>query len=175
MRTKLILIIISGLLLCCTCCNTSTDFNNIEESIRNQIYPADMNKDFKFSLGARSMHVINGFIDDKEEAEVCLKEINSVQVGIYKISNADISKSFRIPHKVEKCMVEKGWEPFVHVRKNKGENVSLYYRQLSENTASIYAIVLEPDELVIAEINGNLEKIMNKAICEHRLPGMNQL
>ena len=175
MKNSVILFILTGLLLCCTGCRTSADFNNIEDSIREQIYPAKMDKDFKFSIGSMSMHILNGLVDDEEEEEIYLKEINAVQIGVYKISNKETSDSFQIPSNVEKCLIEKGWDPFVHVRNRKGENVSLYYRQVSENTASIYAIVLEPDELVIAEINGNLDTILEKAICEHRIAGVDHL
>jgi len=156
-------------------CRTSADFNYIEDSIRDEISPASLEADFKISIGSLSIGMLNGFIDDKDEADAFLKEIKSIQVGIYKISNSEKSDSFLIPQNVEKCMVEKGWEPFVHVRKRNGENVSLYYRQLSKNKSSLYAIVLEPGELVIAEINGKLLNILEKAICEHRLTGVDRL
>lgn len=68
-----------------------------------------------------------------------------------------------------------GWETFVNVRSRKGENVSLYFRQLSKNKASIYVIVLEPDELVVAEINGKLNNILEKAFCERRVAGVDRL
>jgi len=131
--------------------------------------------DIKFSIGSLSMRMINCFVNDEEEADMYLREIKAVQVGVYKIRNIEKSDSFNIPSNVERSMVEKGWDPFVHVRSRRGENVSLFYRQLSESTASIYAIVLEPDELVIAEITGELDNILDKAICEHRLAGVNQL
>jgi hypothetical protein len=72
-------------------------------------------------------------------------------------------------------MITKGWEPFVHVRSRKGENVSLYHRLFSESSASICVIALESDELVIVEIKGNLDNILNKAICEHHLAGVDRL
>ena len=163
------------LLLCCTGCRTSHDFNYIEDSIRKQIYPADMDKDIKFSLGSFSMRMISGFIDDEDEAGMWLKEIKGIQVGVYKIKDTDKSSSFRIPRNIENSMLKNGWEPFVRVHNRKGENVRLYYRQISEDTASIYAIVLEPEELVIAEISGKLDNILSKAICEHKLSGVDNL
>ena len=172
---KNITTIIVFLLLCCTGCRTSADFNYIENSIRDQIYPAKLDKDFKFSMGSHSMKMLSGFVDDEEEANAYLKEIKEVQVGIYKIRNTEKRSAFRIPLKVEKCLVEKGWEPFVRVHKKHGDNVLLLYRQLSENEAGMYAITMERDELVILEINGNLGSILEKAICKHRLAGMTHL
>lgn len=174
MRNNIILLILSGLFLLCSGCRTSADFNYIEDSIRDQISPAKMDKDFKFSIGSLSMGMLKGLVDD-EEAEICLKEIEGVQVGVYKIRDMEKSTSFHIPSNVEKRMIKNGWELFVRVHNRKKENVSLYYRQLSENTVSIYAIVLEPDELVIAEISGKLDNILDKAICEHRLTGMENI
>ena len=68
MRNNAILIIFSGLLLCCAGCITSSESNYIEDSIQDQIYPAKLNKDFKISLGSSSMRMINGLADDEEEA-----------------------------------------------------------------------------------------------------------
>ena len=173
MGKKLILIILSGLLLYCTGCKTSAEFNHIENSIRNEISPANLDTDFKFSIGWLSKRIACSFMDD--EADVYLKEIKKVQVGIYKISNSDRSDSFRIPDNVKQCMLNKGWEPFVYVRDKGGENVSIYFRQLSEEVASIYVIALEPRELVIVEFSGKLNKILEKTICEHHLAGMERL
>lgn len=175
MSKKIVLIILSGWFLCCMGCRTSSDFNYIEDSIRDGIFPANLDTDFKFSIGSLSMGILNGFIDDEEEADAYLREVKSVQVGAYKIKNSGKSDSFFIPRNVEHCMVEKGWEPFVTVRSKKGENVSLYFRRLSKNRASVYVIALEPDELVIVEISGKLVTILEKAICEHRLSGVERL
>ena len=68
MRNNAILIILSGLLLCCAGCITSSESNYIEDSIQDQIYSAKLNKDFKISLGSSSMRMINGLADDEEEA-----------------------------------------------------------------------------------------------------------
>ena len=40
---------------------------------------------------------------------------------------------------------------------------------------SLYVISLEQSELVIVEVNGNLNKIMEKAICEHRIARMEHI
>lgn len=175
MEKNVTIIIIVFLLLCFTGCRTSADFNYIEKSIRDQIYPAKLDKDFKFSMGSLSMKMLNGLVHDEEEANAYLKEIKKVQVGIYKIRNTEKRSTFRIPFKVEKCLVEKGWESFVRVHKRHGDNVLLLYRQLSKNEAGMYAITLEHNELVIVEINGNLDNILKKAIYEHRLAGMTHL
>ena len=126
------MIILTGLLFCFTGCRTSDDFNYIENSIRDQIYPAKLDKDIKFSLGSLSIRMINGFIDDEEKADELLKEIKSVQVGVYKVRDIEKTGAFRISSDVERSMVKKGWDPFVHVRERNGEDVSLYFRQLSE-------------------------------------------
>lgn len=170
MGKKLTLIVLSCILLCCMGCRTSSEFNYIEGSIRDGIHPANLDKEFKFGLGWLSKRMICAFVDD--EADMYLKEIKKVQLGVYKISNSDKSDTFQIPHNVKKCMVEKGWEPFVYVRDKGGENVSLYFKQISEKKASIYMIVLEPHELVIVEIKGKLNKILEKALCEHHLAGV---
>ena len=156
-------------------CRTSHDFNYIENSIQKQIYPAKLVKEVKFSIGSLSMRILNGFIDNDEEAGMYMREIKAVQVGAYKIHNVDKSESLQIPGSVEKTMIKKGWEPFVRVRKKNAENVVLFYRQLSKRRASIYVVALERDELSIVEVTGNLDNILSKAICEHRLAALESL
>lgn len=172
---KIIYLILLGILLCFTGCKTSADFDYIENSIRSQIYPAKLDNDIKFSIGSLSMGMLNCFVTDEEEADTYLKEIKSVQVGVYKIHETEKNGSLRIPNNVEKTLVDKGWEPFIRVHKKNGENVLLFYRQLSDNASSIYTIVLERDELVIVEVNGNLDSILEKAIYEHRLAGVDHI
>jgi hypothetical protein len=168
-------IIMFCLFLCCSGCRTSDNFNYIEKSIQEQIYPAKLVEDISFSIGSLSMRVLNGFVDNDQEAGMYMKEIKKVQVGVYKIHNVDKRESFKIPDNVEKSMIKKGWDPFVRVRKRNGENVMLFYRQFSEKRASIFVIALERDELSIVEINGNLDNILEKAICEHSLRVVDRL
>lgn len=172
---KIIYLILLGILLCCTGCKTSADFDYIENLIRSQIYPVRLDDDVKFSIGSLSMGVLNCFIDDEEEADAILREIKSVQVGVYKIHGPEKTGTISIPNNVEKTLVSKGWEPFVHVRRKNGENVLLFYRQLSEKTMSMYVISLEQAELVIVEVNGDLNVIMEKAIYERRLAGVDHI
>ena len=174
MRKTVIAAIIFFPILIFSGCRTSNDFNYIENSIQKQIYPVKLVKDVKFSIGSFSMRILNGFVDNDEEAGMCMKEIKNIQVGVYKVHNVDKSELFQIPSNVEKTMIGKGWEPFVRVRKKNVENVVLFYRQLSKKRMSICVIALERDELSIVEITGNLENILSKAICEHRLAAVDK-
>ena len=119
--------------------------------------------------------LVTGFSKNAHEADMYLKEVKGIQVGVYEIDGLEKSKAFLIPENVDNCLIKEGWEPFLHVRKQNKENVSLYFRQLPDNTMSLYAVVLGPDELVIAEINGNLDKILEMAICEKRLSAVDRI
>ena len=66
--------------------------------------------------------VMSAFGDATQEADEFLKEVKGVQVGVYKIHNIEESNSFKFSNKVDKCLIEKGWEPFVHVRKRNKVN-----------------------------------------------------
>ena len=170
-------VIFSIILLLFGGCNTSDEFNNIEEAISKQIHPAILVSEIKFGLvgSLAPARVMSAFGDATQEADEFLKEVKGVQVGVYKIHNIEESNSFKFSNKVDKCLIEKGWEPFVHVRKRNKENVSLFYRQLSESIASIYVLALKHDELFIVEINGNLDKILEKAICERRVSAVDRI
>ena len=170
MRKNMYIVVIMFLLPMMSGCMTNGDFNFIEKSIRHQIYPAKLKTNFKFSFGFTSLtsaRLITSFIDDAEEATMYLREVKKVQVGVYEINKAKDVSRFQIPREAEKRLLRKGWTPFVRVRERGGGQVDLFYKQISNHTASIYAVVLEHDELVIVEIKGRLEKILEKAIQEH--------
>jgi len=115
------------------------------------------------------MRCIVRFTDAKEEALQYLKEIDKVQVGVYEIEHGDRASKLMIPRDVEDKLIDSGWELFVRV-KEKDEHVDLFYKQINDHVSSIYVIVLEPEEMVLVELKGDQEKIIDTEIREHGLP-----
>ncbi|MBN2012847.1 DUF4252 domain-containing protein [candidate division KSB1 bacterium] len=172
MRKAMFIIVIAGLLPMFSGCMTSHEFNYVERAIRHQIRPANIKTNFKFSFGPLTLapaRIITHYVDDAKEADMYLREIKKVQVGVYEIRNTDDRSKFRIPRDAEKKLTDLGWEPFVRVRERDGQQVDIFYKTISDRMASIYAVVLDHDELVIVELKGRLDRIIEKAIQEQGL------
>ncbi len=153
-------------------CLTTNEFNYIERSIKKEISPAKVKTKFKFAFGPISLSTarsIVNFTKDGEEASKYLKEIQRVQVGVYEVHEAERASQLRIPRKVEQKLEKLGWEIFIRI-KEKDEHVNLFYKQISKHVSGLYMIVLEADEMVIVEVLGNLEQIIEQAIQEHGFP-----
>jgi len=171
MRKIILLLLLCGIVFLIPGCLTTSEFDYIENAIRKEIRPARIHTDFKFSFGPASLATIRGaagLCSEGRKAAKILAEISNVQVGVYKIENYKKTDKFQIPLNVEEKLYKSGWESFVRV-KDKDEHVNLLYKELKSHVCSLYIISLERDELVIVEVCGRLEKIIEQAIKEHGL------
>ena len=173
MRRLYLLFLLSGVLVFCTGCLTSSEFNFVERTIMEEIKPVEVRTNFKFSFGPISLSTASAFIslanDEARKVGQYLHEISKCQVGIYEIDRSDRSADLKIPRNVENKLSELGWEIFVRV-KEKDANINLFYKLVNEEICSLYAIVLENDEMFIVEVRGRLGKIIEDAIQKHGLP-----
>lgn len=173
MRNQIKLFSISALLMVMLSgCVTTGEFNFVERSIRKQISPSKVRTNFKFSFGPVSLSTIRAVVrlsDADEEALKYLTEIDKVQVGVYEIDRIDHNTRMIIPQDVEDKLTDSGYELFVRVRE-KDENVNLYFKQISEKVCSLYCIVLEEDEMVLVEVKGRLDNLIQEALRERGVP-----
>ncbi|MBD3287581.1 DUF4252 domain-containing protein [candidate division KSB1 bacterium] len=176
MRYKIFLLtMISALFISSSGCIPTRDFEFIEDAIRSDLHSdIHLKTNFKFSFGPVSISTIRLFVDLADadnEAEMYLKEIKRVQIGVYEVRHNRFGKGrVRIPLKVRDKLEEMDYELFINARE-RGEHVNLYFKELNRYFSSLYIIVFEDDELVILEVRGNLENMIEKAIQEHGVPG----
>ena len=171
MRKTLLFTLIIGIsLLSNGCITTSHEFNYVEQAIKDQIYPAKLKKNFKFSFGPLSLSAVKLFVklaDTDDEAIEYIKEIKDVQVGVYEIRHSNDETHIKIPQNAEQKLTDLGWEIFVKV-KERDSQVDIFFTELDLRTISIYAIVLEDDELIIVETRGRLDNLIEKVLQEHK-------
>lgn len=172
MKTLSKILILSAFLgLICTGC-TNSEFNLIERSIQHQIRPADMKTQFKCSFGPLSMSTIRGIVsltDADDVAKQQLKNIRKVQVGVYELSKKDDEAiELSVPGQVIDKLQKSGWELLVRV-KERDESVVILFKELKRGKVSLYVVSLDYDEVVIVEVVGNLDHILDEALKEkHR-------
>ncbi|MFA8343402.1 MAG: DUF4252 domain-containing protein [Rhodothermaceae bacterium] len=150
------------------CFDVNREFREIRNDVRDAI-DCRLKKDTEFRAGSGLIGLAQSFISfsddtDAEEANEILDEINSVQVGVYK----NKSRKFNPEHAlddVEETLSDKDWEMLI--RKNSRREYTLVMVQMDDDIyEKMLVIDFNRSELVICEITGDLEKIVEKTIEE---------
>jgi hypothetical protein len=74
-----------------------------------------------------------------------------------------------IPSEAEQHLIDAGWETFVRVRDHE-QQVSLWYKPINDRMSGVYVVVLNQGQLVVVEIQGRLDKLIEKALQEQGIP-----
>jgi hypothetical protein len=163
--------IVLGLAVAASCI-PRYEFLDVATSVRTSMYPTRVEKKFKLRLGSPMLWVarlISTQVTDSSEMAEYLGEINNVQVGIYDVKRAGPNAAQALPEEADHGLMERGWEPFVRLRDH-AQQVNLFYKPINDRIAGVYAVVLSEDTLVIVEIQGQLDNLIEKAIQQHGLP-----
>ena len=151
------------------CVFISADFRRTKDLIISELGHVEVETEIQFQVGSGLLSISELAIsctDADDEALGYLKDISNVQVGIYKLYNSP--RDLRIPKKIGQNLHKKGYIPIVKV-KEPGNAIWVLTKMRGKHLNSLYIIVLERDELVLVEVEGRLEKIVEKAIREHGL------
>ncbi|MCZ6702876.1 MAG: DUF4252 domain-containing protein [Ignavibacteria bacterium] len=128
----------------------------------------DYKTEFQFSVGSVAITISSWFVDlaaNEEYIDDMLREISSVQVGVYhKVESSDAKANFSTLQSIDEEMNNKGWKYIV--RSVEGNELTAIY--LSDDPEEIlnkmYVINLSDEKLVIVEVNGDLKKVLSYAI-----------
>ena len=172
MKIKSITLIISVSLLLFFlngCIGVNKQFSEVKDKIIGGL-GNDYKTEFQFSVGSEAITISSWFVDlaaDQEYADDMLREISSVQVGVYNKVEGFYSKAdFGTLQSIDDEMNIKGWKYIV--RSVDGNELTAIY--LSDDPEEIlnrmFIINLSDEELVIIEVNGDLKKVISYAIEE---------
>ena len=87
-------------------------------------------------------------------------------MGVYNLYDVDRKQPIVIPNKIGKKLLRKGYEPLVKVKERDGA-VWVMTKMKRKRIESLYVIALDRSELVLVEVQGRLERLIEKAIREH--------
>ena len=172
MKTKsiILLIVISLFLLTLTgCIGVNRQFSEVKNKIMGEL-GNDYKTEFQFSVGSALIHVSSWFVDlaaDQEYVDDMMREISSVQVGVYnRIEGAEYKADFSTLNSIDEEMSSKGWKYIVRTLENDELTTIYISADPEELLEKMYVINLSDEELVIVEINGDLKKVISYAIEE---------
>ena len=126
-------------------------------------------KEIEFSVGFVTIGMAGLVVsasDIEEPIDELLSEISNVQIGVYN-NNSDnrIKPNFKEAKFLTKKMERAGWNCIVR-SVNRDEMVLLFVKTNNDEINQLFVITVNDDEVVLAEVLGNLHKIIEIAIRE---------
>jgi hypothetical protein len=167
---KIIYIItFSSLILLTGCIGVNRQFGEVKDKIMGEL-GKDYKTEFQFSVGSSAITISSWFVDlaaDEEYIDEMMREISSVQVGVYnQVEGSNAKTNFSTLKSIDKEMSSKGWKYIVRSVDNNELTAIYLSADPNEMLNSMYVINLSDEELVIIEVNGDLKKVISYAIEE---------
>lgn len=164
------------ILLACFMFSGCIGVNSGFRSIRNHLLDnmsEGYEREIEFSVGAGGIYLASLFVSFSEEDESVddlLRQITSVQIGIYKNETGQKAKNdFTILKSLSNKMEEKGWTYIVRSIDD-DEMVAVFVNNdISDELTQVFVVALEDKELILAEVHGDLGGLIEIAIREHGL------
>ncbi len=153
------------------CIGVNREFDEIKNKIMGNM-SGDFETDVQFSVGPALLTVSSWFVslsDDNEYADEMIREISSVQVGVYnRVKGSRIKADFSVLQSINDEMTAKGWKYIIRSVEN--DEITAIYLSANpeEMLKQMYIINLNDEELTIVEVNGDLKKIIEYAIEEKK-------
>ena len=170
-KIKFVMSILLVALLFTGCIGVDRGFRSIRDYVLD---PSNNNfeKEFEFSFGSVSVtmaELVLNFADVEEPVEEILSEISNVQVGIYK-NNSDviIEPSLEEAKFLTTKMKKAGWDCIVR-SVDRNEMTAVFVKAHDDELNRLFVISVNDDEVVLAEVLGNLHKVIEIAIREKGL------
>jgi hypothetical protein len=117
----------------------------------------DLEREAGISLGRLSLAVARMVTD---EEEVPLHGLRKIEVGVYKVSEADGQSSRGRPLMLPE---PPGWEIVVRLREP-GEDVFVMVERREEGVRRLLVVVVEEDEWVLVRLRGQIDGMLERAM-----------
>ncbi len=155
------------------CIEINDEFAGMRTKILSH-FSNEFESEAQFSVGSVGITIsswIVGTAEDEESDFVdnMMREVDGVQIGVYKKITSDDEKGFSVLNDIEEDMLDNGWKSFIRSYDN-GEITGVYLRtNPDEYLKRLFVISSDDDELVIVEVKGDLKELIRTAIKEKGL------
>ncbi|MFH1197983.1 MAG: DUF4252 domain-containing protein [bacterium] len=151
------------------CIGVNHGFRGIRTAIINDL-GGDFDKEIEFSVGPAGIlfvSAIAGMADLEEDVDIAamLRQISRVQIGVYKRERGNDTKpSINLLRKISDKMLRNGWQYIV--RSVKDDEMACVFVQTKngDHLNEVFIIALSDEDLVITEVLGNLDALIEIAI-----------
>ena len=148
------------------CIGINEEFADIRNEVINN-FGGEYKSEVQFSIGSAGITVFSWLVDAAAEEDIAgdiLKDVSSVQVGVYKKLRVTDSPRMNTLREIESKMSESGWKSIVKTC-DKDELAAIYVRKNSDEVLNrLFVISLDKDELVLVEVEGDLKEAISTVI-----------
>lgn len=167
-RIMLIIPLIIASILLSGCLGVDHNFREIRNDIISSTGD-NYQKDVEFSIGSVGLSLAGAFIkhsnDSDKTASEIIRHISHIQIGVYKHKKVKGS-SARLLNDIDGKLINHGWTYIIKTCDN-GDLTSIYIQKNSKDVLKkMFVINLDRDELVMLQLEGNLNKIIDAVIRE---------
>ena len=170
-KIKFVMSILLVALLFTGCIGVDRGFRSIRDYVLD---PSNnqFEKEFEFSFGSVSItmaELVLNFADVDEPVDEILSEIHNIQVGIYNnTSDVKIEPGLDEVKFLTNKMKNAGWDCIVR-SVDRNEMTAVFVKTHDDELNRLFVISVNDEEVVLADILGNLHKVIEIAIREKGL------
>lgn len=153
------------------CFGVDRSFKNIRNYVLENTN-SEYNTEYEFAIGSAGISLASlvvSFVDTEEPVDEILSEISNVQVGIYNNQDSStITTDYEGLRKITDLMEHAGWE-FIVRSVDRDELTAVFVRVYQGQFNRVFVVSVNEEQMVLAELYGDIDKIIEIAICEGNL------
>lgn len=150
------------------CLGVNSEFRALRNEVRDAMN-CRLKKETEIRVGSFLLGMARTFVSFAEEdemAEEVLRQVDAVQVGVYKNRSRSFDPDYKALNRIQYNLEDYGWSPIVSRREHDEYTLILSKEDDDNYIHKMLVINFDHRELVIAEVKGDLEELAEYAI-EH--------
>jgi hypothetical protein len=153
------------------CVKVDEEFSELRNNVMTS-FGDNYETEYQFSVGTIGITVSSWLVDfaqDEEYVDDMMREIDNVQVGIYKKIIDSYEPGYNTLKQINDDMEKRGWKYILRSVDN-GDFISIYIRSGSENFFNqLYIVSFDDEQLILLDIEGDLKEVIATVIEEKGL------
>ncbi len=143
--------------------------------LRNSILKLSNNrfhKEIEFSVGSFGLMIAGAFVslnNSDENIDDILDQISGIQIGVYEKRGSNFGFTLNKLREVSNVMENKGWSCLIKTINGEDRNAVFLRANNTGKMNMLFVVAFTDDELILTEVNGNLEKLIELAIKDKGL------
>jgi hypothetical protein len=149
-------------------CMWAPGLSQVRRDLERQLPGARFEKDVELSMGPVSLafaRLFTNMVPDARQASGYLKDVSRIELAVYDADHIPSPKGVKMPRRLQQLVTNEDWEMAVRIR-DKGELGWILYRTDDERIKELYVVLLNQDELLMVRAEGNLERLVARALSE---------
>ena len=149
-------------------CMWAPGLAQVRRDLERQLPGAHFEKDIELTLGPVSLafaRLFTRLVPDAREASGYLSDVSRIELAVYAADRIPSAMDVTMPHRLKELEANEDWEMAVRIR-DKDELAWILYRTDDEDIKELYVVILDQNELVMVRAEGNLERLVARALNE---------